>query len=112
MKLITLVVAFALELVAFVFFSLAAFLLPVDSYLQYIITAVLFVGVITFWGLFMSPRAIRKLGVLPYYVLKFFIYAVAAMSLLKLTRFVYFALFIVVAVGDELLLFWQDPHSS
>ncbi len=105
MKPAVLAIAFLLELVAFVFFAAIAFTLPVEQYAQIIIAAILFAAVIAVWSLFMAPRASKKLMKLPYYLVKFCIYAVSAYSILMITGAFCFELFVALVILDEVLLY-------
>ena len=100
-----LAVAFLLELVAFVSFACAGVIVTKSRLLQIVLGAVLFALVITFWSLFMAPKAPKKFKPLPYYCAKLKIYAVSAFVLFQTQDTVIATSFAVLVVGDEALLY-------
>lgn len=111
MKNISLAAAFVLELLAFIYFSVIPFTLPLNEYLQLIFSGVLFVLLVIFWSQYMSPRAHNKFAITGYYLSKFSIYTISAYSIFELTSTNYFLVFVVVVVVDELVLLRHNVNS-
>ena len=105
MRPIALAVAFLLELVAFFAFAGAGFLLPGGRFVRWLAALLLFAALITFWSLFMAPRAPRKVGIVPYYTAKGCIYAVAAYVIFVFAGPPFGVAFIAAVLLDEALLF-------
>jgi hypothetical protein len=105
MKLLLLTLAFALELVAFAAFSAFPFVFEISALLRIGLFIILFVLLITFWGVYMAPRASKKLNVLPYYCAKLIIYAVSAFVLFELIGTGVGLVFIVACLLDEAFLY-------
>ena len=80
-KSLNLLLAFLLELVAVIGFSCIGFLIPYPTTLQSIISLLLLVCLILFWGRFMAPKAPKRVGLIAYYTIKSIIYCVAAVSI-------------------------------
>jgi hypothetical protein len=97
--------AFLLEIVAFISFASVGFLFSVTHFVQLVIAFVLFVTLITFWSLYMAPKAPKKFKVVPYYVSKAVIYSLAALSIFKSHGVTLGILFVVFVILDEALLF-------
>lgn len=108
MRPLALAVAFLLELIAFCAFAGAGFLLPGGRAAQWVAALVLFAALIAFWGLFMAPRAARKLGTAQYYAAKLGIYAVAAAVIVAFVGVPFGAAFGIAALLDEAILFAQN----
>lgn len=100
-----LILAFLLEIIAFISFSAISFLLPVETLFQVIGAIVLFALLVAFWSRFMSPRASRKVNHTTYYLIKFIIYAIAAFAIFYLYGQFESILFFIVALLNDLLLF-------
>ncbi len=112
MKFISLSAAFILELIAFVGFASAGFLLPVSNVFHIISFVVLLSILIVFWSLYMAPHASQKFSVVPYYVAKLLIYAIAAFMLLESKGAAICIIFILVFLTDELLLFKHNAAKT
>jgi hypothetical protein len=105
MKTLALALAFLLEVVAFVSFSCLGVLLPLTHPAYIAIFVALFISLITFWGLFMAPKAIHKFRPPAYYLLKAIIYVLAALVLwLEVSPLLSLA-FATCVVIDEAALF-------
>lgn len=111
MKLVSLGLAFLLELVAFIFFSAIPFTFDIERYIQIAFTGIIFVVIILFWSRFMSPKANEKFGVTGYYLSKFFIYAASAYSIFELAHVSIFWVFVAAVLLDELLLLRHNMNS-
>jgi hypothetical protein len=105
MQTINLALAFLLELIAFLGFAGVGFLLPVAPLLQIIIALVLFISLIIFWSRFMSPKAVKKVNLTAYYLIKFAIYAAAAFTISRLYGYFGSILFFVASLLNDGLLF-------
>lgn len=112
MNAINLTLAFLLELIAFVGFASLGFLLPVSQILQFLAALLLFAGLVTFWGRYMSPRAPRKFGAHRYYIAKFAIYAVAAFAIFQTFSRFGGVVFLLVAIANDLALFRHNMHKG
>ena len=75
-----LAIGFLVELLAWVGCAALGFVF-FDSWLSWIATAIIFVTVVVFWGLYMSPKARYALPIVPYYACKSIIYVVAGAAL-------------------------------
>lgn len=84
MQLLFLAVAFILELIAFAAFAAVGYLLPIHATLQLLVATILLILVVAFWGLYMAPKAPRKLEKRAYYLAKFSVYGISAIALLNL----------------------------
>jgi len=102
--------AFILEIIVFVCFACIGFLIPIPFALQLILSLILLGCLIAFWGLYMSPKASKKLSRPHYYLAKIAIYSAAAIVILYTQNKVLGLLFIAVTVVDELVLL--KKHSS
>jgi hypothetical protein len=65
-KSLNLLLAILLELVAVIGFSCIGFLIPYPTTLQIIISLLLLVCLILFWGRFMAPKAPKRVGLIAY----------------------------------------------
>lgn len=111
MKYVALTLAFILELIAFAFFAGFGLTLHVATPLKFTLVTVLFISLIVFWGLFMAPKAQKKVTVSKYYIFKISIYAVSAYSILILVARSYFIAFIIAVLLDELFLYRHNLQS-
>ena len=111
MKYIALTVAFILELIAFAFFAGFGLTLDIATPMKVILVTALLISLVVFWGLYMAPKAPKKVAVIKYYVFKISIYAVSAYSILVLTTRSYFIAFIIAVLLDELFLFRHNLQS-
>jgi len=84
MELLALGLAFILELIAFIGFAALGLLVPVPRLAQLGLSAVLLIGLMLFWGAYMAPRAPKPLPTREYYIVKLFIYSLAAGMLYRL----------------------------
>lgn len=100
-----LLIAFLLELVAFFSIPMLAFLIEMNIVLQIISYLILLSIIIGFWGMFMSPKAPKKLLARRYYLVKGIIYVVAAIALTLTFNLLIGLSFIIVWAIDEVLLY-------
>ncbi len=105
MKSIVLALAFVLELVAFISFASIGQLLQAGPILHGILFIVLVSAVLIFWSVFMAPKAPKKLHGDTYYIAKTIIYAIAAVSIYKLSGPGWGGAFIFAALLDEAVLY-------
>jgi hypothetical protein len=105
MKHLALALAFFLELVAFVGFACLGYLLDVTSIYKIIMFIILFVLVISFWSVYMAPRAPHKLSGAHYYLCKSAIYLVAAVSIYGIKTPALSASFLIAFAIDELVIY-------
>jgi hypothetical protein len=67
-QILSLLIAFLMELVAWYYFArLGIVMAGNDNPKRWLLFLGLFVGVLVFWGLYMSPKATHRLKKLPYY---------------------------------------------
>ena len=104
------VLAFIIELIAFIGFASASLLLPLQPVFQIIIGVILFIALITFWGIFMSPRASKKFGKKHYYLAKVVIYTIASVTIVNFWGMGFGLLFIATALVDEIVLLRFTQH--
>lgn len=97
--------AFLLELVAFASFSCIGLLINTNRILNIIIFLVSLSVLITFWGLFMAPKAKYKFEPVTYYSFKVIIYVLSALVLWVKINPVTGIAFVVLGIIDEALLF-------
>ncbi|MGC4964270.1 YrdB family protein [Gordonia sp. DT218] len=76
-------VVFLIELVALGAFASLGLAWCGTGVLGWVVTVVLLVAVITFWSLFMAPKAPRRFRPVPYYLAKAVIYLAAAYALYR-----------------------------
>ena len=107
-----LLIAFLLELVAFFSIAALAFILDINSIFQIIICLVLLSIVIGFWGIFMSPRAPKKLKARKYLVAKGIIYVLSAVALTTIFNQLVGLLFFVIWITDEIILYINQHHAD
>lgn len=105
MRSLNLFLAFIIEIVAFVSFAAIGFLLPTSVVFQIISALALFTLLVIFWGKYMSPRAPKKVGLKLYYLVKFTLYAVAAVSLFYKYGQLYTIIFAALSIFNEATLF-------
>lgn len=105
MQHINLLLAFILEIIAFLGFASLGFLLPVALWIQILCAVVLFAGLIAFWAKYMSPKAPKKLTLPLYYTAKFVVYALASLAIYQLAGHAQgFVFFVISLCNDSLLL--------
>jgi hypothetical protein len=73
-----LLLAFILELIAFIGFAALGLLVPAARPVQLSICAALLIGLVVFWGKYMAPRATKPLSLKAYYLVKALVYGPAA----------------------------------
>lgn len=112
MRTFNLTLAFLLEIIAFFAFAAVGFLLPTTTLLQILCSVGTFGLLISFWGVFMSPKASKKLRLTHYYVVKFIIYAVATFVLYRLVGQTEALLFFIVALLNDCLLFTHNKRNE
>jgi len=105
MKSLLLALAFLLEIVAFISFAAFGYTFPIDNWLKLVLFIVLLVALITFWSLFMAPKAPNKLNPLPYYFAKAIIYTISAITIFATKGVGLGITFVALALADELSLF-------
>lgn len=105
MQYVLLTLAFLLEIVAFISFAFSSLLLFTDKTIQIVMGIFLFLALITFWGLFMAPKAPKKIKKLLYYISKAIIYAISAIVLFKKINSEFAITFALLALLDEVFLF-------
>lgn len=102
---LNLILAFVIEIVAFIGFAAISFLLPIETLFQAIGAIVLFALLVIFWSRFMSPKATKKVGLATYYLIKFILYGIAALTIFYLYGRFEGILFFTIALLNDLLLF-------
>jgi uncharacterized membrane protein YfcA len=112
MRNLNLTLAFLLEIIAFLGFSMTGLLLPADTLFQIISVLFLFALLIVFWGRFMSPRAPKKVSLATYYSIKFIIYGIAAFTIFHLYGQFESILFFTVSFLNDSLLFNYNKSQS
>ena len=105
MKSLLLTLAFLLEIVAFIAFAAFGYVFPLSGGLQIVLFVILFVALITFWSLYMAPKAPKKFSPLPYYITKALIYAVSAVTIFAVKGSALGIKFVILVLVDEALLF-------
>lgn len=102
---LALALAFLLELVAFGYFAAVSFTFDLAKPVQIALFVVLLGALITFWSIFMAPRAVKKFKPFAYYVAKAVVYGVSAYAIYQLASPKWFWIFVVCAVLDDIVLF-------
>jgi membrane protein implicated in regulation of membrane protease activity len=105
-----LTLAFVLELVAFAAFAAFGFMFNLDTPIRIVIFILLFVLLVSFWGLYMAPRATKKLNVPAYYLAKSVIYSISAIVLFNLYGIATGSVFVIACLADEILLFKHNTE--
>jgi Protein of unknown function (DUF2568) len=105
MKSVALGIAFLLEIIAFISFACFGLLLPIAHSFQLLVSALLFLALIMFWSSYMAPRAPKKFKVTAYYLSKLLIYALAAVVLFQTQNLLFFIVFVMAVIIDEITLF-------
>ena len=105
MQVLALTLAFLLELIAFVSFACIGLLLKAGGAVHIALGLILFVLLITFWSMYMAPRAAHKLKPVPYYIAKSVIYSVSALTIFTQATATWGVIFIVLVLVDEIALF-------
>ena len=98
-------VAFAAELVALYYIVFVSTLVASTKSLQVVLSVIIGLLLVLFWGLFMAPKAKRRLKRLYYYVAKALLYGIAAYSMYFNAGPMFMGIFILVAIIDELYLY-------
>jgi len=114
-KSLFLALAFVLELIAFVSFGAIGYVFTMSLVLKIVIFIVLLILVITFWSVYMAPRAIKKLDTRTYYASKAAIYTVSAITIFGTHGVVLGTIFVALCLVDEAFLFrhnLEKPVSS
>jgi hypothetical protein len=70
-----------------------------------VVFAVFLIFILTFWSLFMAPKALKKFKIVPYYVSKVIIYGLAALVIIKKESPSSGVLFLIICTIDEFFLF-------
>jgi hypothetical protein len=104
MKNVALTLAFLLELVAFIAFAALGYLLPTGGIVKLVAFVVLLVLVITFWSVYMAPRAPHKLKGVQYHGAKAIVYVLAAVAIFARETPFLAVLFLVAYAVDEVAL--------
>jgi hypothetical protein len=105
MQLLALAMAFIIELVVFVSFAALGTLAPGTDVQRWVLFGVLLAGVVTFWGMYMAPKAPRKLRGKAYYGTKAAVYICAAIAIGLIQGVVWAGGFIAVFLIDEAILY-------
>ncbi|HVS58524.1 MAG TPA: DUF2568 domain-containing protein [Candidatus Saccharimonadales bacterium] len=105
MQALLLALAFVLEIVAFIAFSAFGYVFPLPEWAHLALFAVLFVALVSFWGVYMAPKAPKKLDLIPYYIAKAIIYTVSAVTIFFTRGAAPCSTFMLLALLDEALLF-------
>ena len=107
-----LLIAFLLELVAF--FSFAALTLLFKMYVSVHIAVyvVLLIIVISFWAVYMSPKAPKKLRTVKYYFAKGIIYLIATVVIIDLINLFIGVAFVIIWLVDDLLILRLKPSDT
>ncbi len=105
MKNVVLALAFLLELVAFTAFSCLGLLAPLSPTAHVVLFVALVAILITFWGLFMVPKAAHKFKAPAYYFSKLIIYGLAALVLWVKLGVISDLVFAACVIADEAVLF-------
>jgi len=108
MNALALTLAFLLELVAVAYFAAISFTIHFGRPLQIILSIALLGALVTFWSIFMAPRATKRFTLLPYYCAKAAIYTVSAVAMYQLTSPQWLWIFVILAVLDEVFLFKRN----
>jgi len=97
-----LLVAFLLELVAFAILPAVVLLFGLNSILQIIFYIILLICITSFWGIFMSPKAVKKLSPLNYLIFKTIIYTATAFLIFAFSNLVLAVGYIVLWIINEM----------
>jgi hypothetical protein len=104
MRVVAIVLAFILELWAFAAYAYAGFAAPIAGVYKVLFGLGFITIVITFWGMFMAPKASKRLNLLPYRIAKTVIFGLAAVILLLYDHTKLALIFAALTVIDEILL--------
>lgn len=107
---VNLILAFLLEIIAFIGFAAVGFLFPIETLFQVISAVALFALLVVFWSRFMSPRAPQKVNLTTYYLVKFVLYGTAAFTIFYLYGKFEGSLFFTAALLNDLLLFKYNKN--
>jgi hypothetical protein len=109
MRGIALALAFLLELAAWAGFASVAMVFGLPKLPETILYMVLLCVVVTFWGLYMSPKAPHQLGSIKHLTVKMVIYSIAAISIFLNLTPVLAGILAAVAAADEIILWKTTP---
>lgn len=99
-----LLLAFILEVIALFGFAGLGFLLPVSSPWRGVASLLLFIALVIFWGRFMAPTSSKKVGLRAYYIAKYIIYTLAAVTLAYVyTPFLSLGFMVISIINDAML---------
>lgn len=112
MQALLLALAFLLEIVAFIAFSAFGYVFPLPGWAQLALFIVLFVALVSFWGVYMAPKAPKKLDLIPYYIAKAVIYGISAVTIFVTRGPAPCSTFVVLALLDEALLFRHNLEKA
>ena len=105
LKIIGLGLGFIFELVAFAAFASLGWLFPANQALHIMSFIILLGALITFWSIYMAPRALKKFSPVPYYGAKLIVYGLSAIVVYQLFNPTLGVLFMGATIIDEALLF-------
>jgi hypothetical protein len=111
MKNLLLTLAFLLELMAFAGFAGLGLLASTASLAQLMIAVLLFVLLIVFWSLFMSPKATHKFSLPWYYLAKAIVYGLAGFTISAKLGTGSAITFGALVIADEAALYRQPKPS-
>jgi len=75
MKYVVYSLAFLIEITVWASLSSLGFSVGNNKALHWVVAALLFTGVTVFWGIFMSPKAAKRLALMPFYLVKLLAYS-------------------------------------
>ncbi|GAB92592.1 YrdB family protein [Gordonia rhizosphera] len=96
--------AFVLELVAWGAVASLGLVFAGTGVIGWLVSVVILIAVVGFWGVFMAPKAAHRLPMVPYYVVKAIIYLVAAYAIFRASP-VWALVFVVAVVITEPLFY-------
>lgn len=104
MKLFHLTLAFILEIIAFISFAAIVLFFPAGKLWHVAWYVSLFIILICFWGIYMSPKALKRFSGANYYIIKSIIYLVSTISLYQYKGKIYAIVFVVLFLLNEYFL--------
>lgn len=75
MKYMVYTLAFLIEIIVWVSLSSLGFSVGKNRAVHWVVAALLFAAVTVFWGIFMSPKAAKRLTLTPFYLVKLTAYS-------------------------------------
>ncbi|HSX46105.1 MAG TPA: YrdB family protein [Candidatus Saccharimonadia bacterium] len=105
MKGLALLVAFLLEIVAFLSFSWLGSLFNFKGWSSLVLFFVLLALLTVFWSVFMAPKAPRRIKPPAYFIIKAVIYALAASVLWEKQNPAFAVGFVALSLIDEVIIF-------